>query len=604
MRLRLSGAMNLFGTLLAGGLLVLAAVSWSAIQTVRIGGPLYGKIVSGKDLTADILPPPLYVIDGYLDAKLAFAKGATADIKYARAELEKHHAEYETRAAFWRAIDFDPEVKSVLLGESDTQAKIFWSSAEAMLAAMESGDLATAATQEQRMTVAFETHRAAIEKIVPLIAADNATIEAEAQEKQVTQLSLMAIVCGLLGMVIGGGVFMLRRSVVRPIEAITRYMGNLAAGDYEKAVPFAGRHDELGEMAKSVAVFREGVLERRTLREAQEAARWESEAERESNEAERRTAEQKRDHAMRSLAEALDHLSSGDVAFRLESAFAPEYERLRGDFNGAAEKLTRTLGLIEQSSGGVGAGAIQIAQAADDLSRRTEQQAASLEETAAALDEITSTVRQTAEGARKANEIVADTRRQAQATETAVGKAVRAVGEIETSSAQISQIIGVIDEIAFQTNLLALNAGVEAARAGEAGRGFAVVAQEVRALAQRSADAAKEIKILIGAAPGKVSEGVGLVGQTGHALGSILERVNEIAALVSDISASAQEQSTGLNEVNTAVNHIDQMTQQNAAMVEETTAAAHSLKSEAGRLAQLVGQFTLTNQNRPGRAAA
>ncbi|WP_419253319.1 methyl-accepting chemotaxis protein [Caulobacter sp. ErkDOM-YI] len=604
MRLRLSGAMNLFGAMLAGGLLVLAGVSWYAVQTVRVGGPLYEKVIEEKDLTADILPPPLYVIDAYLDAKLAFAAAGSTDLQAAEKEFAKHRAEYEVRLAHWQAIDFDPEVKSVLMGESNTQVQTVWTSADAMFKALSSGDTASAAAHEAQMTQAFEAHRAAVEAVVPVIAADQAKIEAAASTEEVKLLSLMGAVCLLLGGIIVGGVWAISRGVVRPVQAITSYMGQLAAGDYERSVPFAGRHDELGDMAKSVAVFREGVLERRALRQEQDQERRQSEVERQSNEDTRLQAEQKRDAAIDSLAQALDHLSAGNVAYRLETAFAPEYEKLRGDFNAAASKLTASLGQIRQASSGVGSGASEIAQAADDLSRRTEQQAASLEQTAAALDEITSTVRQTADGARKANEIVVDTRRRATATEQAVGAAVRAVGEIESSSAQISQIIGVIDEIAFQTNLLALNAGVEAARAGEAGRGFAVVAQEVRALAQRSADAAKQIKVLISTASTKVSEGVGLVGQTGTALNDIMERVSQIAALVAEISASSQEQSTGLNEVNTAINQMDQMTQQNAAMVEQTTAAAHSMRGESGRLTQMVDQFNLEPATRTRRAAA
>ena len=228
------------------------------------------------------------------------------------------------------------------------------------------------------------------------------------------------------------------------------------------------------------------------------------------------------------------------------------------------------------------------------MSRRTEHNAATLEETAAALDEITATVKRTAEGAKQADQVVRNARADAEQSGVIVSNAVEAMSKIERSAKEISQIIGVIDEIAFQTNLLALNAGVEAARAGDAGRGFAVVASEVRALAQRSADAAKEIKTLIGASTQQVGQGVSLVGQTGEALQRIVGGVGEITTLVTEIAASSQEQSAGLSQVNIAVNQMDQVTQQNAAMVEESTAAAHSLRREANQLAQLVARFRVS----------
>jgi len=312
-------------------------------------------------------------------------------------------------------------------------------------------------------------------------------------------------------------------------------------------------------------------------------------------------------HVVESLGAAMAALSNGELTYRLNEAFPGAYERLRADFNTAMGNLQETLKAVLATAEGLRTGTDEIAGASDDLSRRTEQQAASLEETAAALDELTATVRKSAAGAKQASDLVTTTRGEAQQSGDVVGQAISAMGEIEKSSGQITQIIGVIDEIAFQTNLLALNAGVEAARAGDAGRGFAVVAQEVRALAQRSAEAAKEIKGLISASSTQVGQGVKLVGDTGQALQRIVQRVGEIDALVGEIAASGQEQATGLAQVNTAVNQMDQMTQQNAAMVEQSTAASHSLKTETLELARLVqgfqvGQAAAAHVERPARS--
>ncbi|MBA4803340.1 MAG: PAS domain-containing protein [Brevundimonas sp.] len=326
--------------------------------------------------------------------------------------------------------------------------------------------------------------------------------------------------------------------------------------------------------------------------------------ERERNEAERAAAAREQARVVEITAQSLSALADGDLTARIAEEFPGDYRKLRDDFNAAMAKLEDAMGEIASNTGALKSGAGEISQAADDLSRRTEQQAATLEETAAALDQITATVKRTAEGAQRAGSVVTSAKTDAERSGEVVSRAVEAMGDIERSAGQISQIIGVIDEIAFQTNLLALNAGVEAARAGDAGKGFAVVASEVRALAQRSAEAAKEIKTLISASTNQVKTGVSLVGETGQALTAIVERVAEINGLMSEISASAQEQATALAEVNTAVNQMDQTTQQNAAMVEQSTAASHNLTQESEQLSQLVGRFrTSASQPQPGRGA-
>jgi methyl-accepting chemotaxis protein len=411
---------------------------------------------------------------------------------------------------------------------------------------------------------------------------------AAAVGKAAMTLGAMALAVALA---IGATGWFIGRSVSRPVVALGRRMRGLADGDKTTEIPGVARGDEIGQMAAALAIFREAAIEKDRLEAEALSQRSMSEQERAAREAEKaREAEEDR-VTISALGQGLSAMADGDLTYRIEAEFAPKAAQLKTDFNAAIAQLQQAVSVVVANIAGIRSGAGEISQAADDLSRRTEQQAAGLEETAAALDEITATVNKTASGARQASDVVRAAKGDAETSGVIVRDAVSAMQAIEGSSSQISQIIGVIDEIAFQTNLLALNAGVEAARAGEAGRGFAVVASEVRALAQRSAEAAKEIKTLISTSTTQVGSGVKLVGQTGEALQRIVDRVAEIDGLVSEIAASAQEQAVGLAQVNTAVNQMDQVTQQNAAMVEESTAASHSLAQEAQSLQASVAQF-------------
>jgi methyl-accepting chemotaxis protein len=401
------------------------------------------------------------------------------------------------------------------------------------------------------------------------------------------------LIIGGLALVLSGGFLGIRAWVVAPVKALQGTMGALAGGNYKTEVPGLERKDEIGGMSRAVQIFKDAGLDKVRLEAEAKAAAEAQAAERARVQAQSEASAAQQAVVVEAIAAGLESLAKGDLVFRLNTPFSAGYEGLRGDFNKAMGTLQETMVSIGANTLAVRSGAEEITQASDDLSRRTEQQAASLEETAAALDEITATVRKTAEGAKEAREVVSAAKSDAERSGDVVKETVAAMSGIESSSKQISNIIGVIDEIAFQTNLLALNAGVEAARAGDAGRGFAVVATEVRALAQRSADAAKEIKTLISASGVQVASGVTLVGETGKALGRTLEQVEQLNRLVSEIAASTNEQSTALHEVNTAINQMDQVTQQNAAMVEQATAASHSLAGEATELARLVGQFQI-----------
>ncbi len=307
----------------------------------------------------------------------------------------------------------------------------------------------------------------------------------------------------------------------------------------------------------------------------------------------RLSAEASQARALHALSGALERVARGELSTSVDVSDAAGSQRLVDSFNQAIGNLRTIIEQVRHSVQNIRTGASEIAQASDDLARRTEQQAASLEQTAAAVDELTRTVGDTAERARKADNTVGSARQDAVQGGQVIVQTKRAMEQIEASSKQMSQIIGVIDEIAFQTNLLALNAGVEAARAGEAGKGFAVVASEVRTLAQRSAEAARNIKSLIGTSSDHVRSGVNLVDKTAEVLTRVVEAFGEVSALVSNMAVAAGTQASSIAEVNAAVDHLDQMTQQNAAMVEQASAACSSLSREADALSSQVEHFQL-----------
>jgi len=413
---------------------------------------------------------------------------------------------------------------------------------------------------------------------------------------------IIVMISGLL-LVIAGAVWMVRRCVTTPIMRMTEAMRRLAAHDVGAVIPGIGRHDEIGAMAAAMQVFKENAVERARLETEAVAFHQELDRKLRDSEAAFEAAGRGQRSVVEGMAGALARLAKGDLTARLVQDVDAAYAALKTDFNGAMQTLQETMQAITANTRCVHDGSDEIMKTSDELARRTEQQAAGLESVATALDAITTKLRGMAEDTNQARDMVTAAKGDAERSGGVVRETVMAMGQIEASSRQITSIIGVIDEIAFQTNLLALNAGVEAARAGDAGRGFAVVATEVRALAQRSANAAKEIKALILASSQQVATGVQLVGETGKALERIVGQVGGLNRLVAGIAQSAQEQSAGLGGVNETVRKMDRVTHDNAAMVDATTKANHELALEARQLARLVGRFE-TGQRRQAQLPA
>ena len=470
--------------------------------------------------------------------------------------------------------------------------------------------------------------QAEIDAVVATDKAELQAVDADIESFRSWILILVLSITGIgIAVGVGMGFYIGTSHLSRPIKRVTHAIKEVANGNFEAEVPFAGRQDEIGEMAAAVAVFKQNGLAVKRLNAQEAAMRAKSDdlqssmsvvvAAAAAGDFSHRISKDYEDESLNQFAgnintllssvdagidetrRVIASLAEGDLTQTMNGSFQGAFAELQQNVNSTFETLQTTMREVRETTEAINGNTNELRHASDDLSKRTEQQAAALEETSAALDEITAVVQNSTERAHEATIMVSEAKENTGRSGVVVRNAVEAMGRIEQASREISQIINVIDEIAFQTNLLALNAGVEAARAGEAGKGFAVVAQEVRELAQRSAKAAKDIKALITKSGDEVQVGVKLVQATGEALAEIGTRVIAINDHIHSIATAAREQATGLKEINTAVNQMDQATQQNAAMVEETSAATHKLSAEADGLVRLIARFRLSNAPGP-----
>ncbi len=579
--------------LITAGFAWISLDSLSRIQqtTHRITAETLPGMLAAKDIKAKMLEMKI----GYLTHITAATPQATTAAEEA---IKKSQDDIRAATAGYAALAGSDREREILKRTTDG-VETYIKAGEGMMNLSKMGMYDGAAKALADMSAISDPALQAIDELVALNFEDVGKAVQLTQDTHATATTFAYAIIGAVAALIAISTFFALRGIARPIGIITRSMIDLAEGDTDTAIPYAERADEIGSMAGAVEVFRQAAISNRRLEREAEESRRQAEADRERLTAEAEDAARGRLlQATSGLATGLKRLAAGDLSFQLTEPFAPDFEALRHDLNAAVGQLQKTLSSVAHAADLIDNGSRDVSHSANDLSRRTEQQAASLEETAAALDEITANITSSSRRTEEARSIVAKANASASQSGLVVTNAVTAMGRIEQSSNQISNIIGVIDEIAFQTNLLALNAGVEAARAGDAGRGFAVVAQEVRELAQRSAKAAREIKDLIRNSTAEVENGVKLVSETGDVLKTIEAYVVTINQHMDAIATSTREQSTGLAEVNAAVNEMDQVTQKNAAMVEETNAAGAALAKESDNLRALIARFTLEVINR------
>jgi len=512
MRLKIATSLYVFGGLIAVAVIAGALFAGNVVNKVRVGGELFNRISDDKDFIADILPPPLYIVEAYLMANLAVRNVESVAVMKER--FAKLHKDYDARMAHWRASDLHEALKAKLEGKADKASQAMWQAIEqVLLPALGNIDSFTAEKALWDLDKIYKEQRGIIDELVNDASVMQAKLEARTARELSTALYIGAAILIVLLAIIAIGVVFLNRMAIRPLSGLLHPLGSIAEGNFTVDVPGRERHDEVGQIAAAVAAL--------------------------------------------------------------------------------SAKVSGALSAVKNSGREVTNASAEIATSTIDLSKRIEEQAASLEETSSAVEELSATVRKNAENARQASSDADVARSVADRGGEVVSQAVSAMARIEESSRKISDIIGVIDEIARQTNLLALNAAVEAARAGEAGRGFAVVASEVRSLAQRSSQAAKDIKDLITNSNGQVKDGVELVNRAGESLTGIVESIQKVAAVVSDIANASVEQATGIDQINRALSQMDEVTQKNSALVEENAATAKTLENQAKMMDEQVAVFQI-----------
>ncbi|MDZ7873679.1 MAG: HAMP domain-containing methyl-accepting chemotaxis protein [Rhizobium sp.] len=596
MNLNLKIVVTAAGLALAAGIVAVAGVGAQTLQTLKVNGPIYKQIVDGKDLIADILPPPLYLIESYALANEVFIHPDTAAINLPRFDLLNKL--YDERREYWKSSTLPDNLRTKLYDEVIAKGDRYWSTLQNdVKPALLAGNASAVTPILAKLKLEFHDHETSVNELVTMATDYLVDRESYAAEESASREAIVLTLGLLLLATALGSVYFIHRRALKPLGEITSFMTNMAAGDFTATVPHAARHDEIGHIAAAVEVFRQAGLENQRLQAETETARAEVDHERSLRDNDRMVEAEALRFVIEALGAGLHRLAECNIRMTLDDAFDARFEPLRQDFNHSIATFQATLEKVMEETRRLLENSQEMRQASGNLATRTEQQAAALEETSAALEQVTATVRASAQRTSDTRELVRDAKNCALASGEVVRSAVSAMERIESASSEIGQIIGVIDEIAFQTNLLALNAGVEAARAGDAGKGFAVVAQEVRELAQRSANAARDIKGLIQKSSVEVSSGVHLVGETGTALDQIGDFVSRIDTNVDAIATAAREQSIGLQEISAAINSIDQMTQQNAAMVEETTAISHTLAEGAVQLTSLVNRFQLNRRS-------
>jgi methyl-accepting chemotaxis protein len=565
--------------LLIGLLLAIIALASAVVYAIRADGPMTQDSALQAEILADVLPPPAFVVEPYLNASLIVHDPARAGPFLS--ELKDERAEFEERKAYWKAAPVPAQLRQPL-NDTIAAADKFWQVMDRkFLPAVSSGNR-MAMDEAFSMDIApiYRVQREQVRSIVALsrtYSAETARTNANLTGLALAGLAMLAL--AMLGLILWSA-RAAQRLVVAPLVETAAAMQRMADGDTGVPIHGTERNDEIGQVARAMQVFRD-------------AEEWRLQA------ATEQTA------VVDALSAGLSRLAAKDLEHQLDQPFPPAYEALRENYNAAVASLAEALRIVRIGTANVQGSISEIGAAAQDLALRNEAQAARIAQTAGAMDAVTGIVQETATGAQAVSQTITLADREAGEGGEVVRRAIEAMAAIEHSAQEIGQIISVIDGIAFQTNLLALNAGVEAARAGEAGKGFAVVATEVRALAQRSADAAQSIKALITTSGEQVGAGVELVRESGTRLEAIVRRIGEIGTLTGSIAGSATRQAESLRQINAAMGEMDRMTQQNAAMVEESSAATRSLAAEAVRLNELVRTFRTRNiAHRPAAVAA